>query len=514
MNNQFRRPIVMQSRIILIIPLLIPGVLASRVAAADPPNILFILTDDQRDDSFSGMGHAWVRTPNIDGLLARGTRFQNAYIAEPTCRPSRAAIFLGCHERVNRMGFSSTAKLIPSQWKDSYVALLKNAGYHTGYVGKWHVLRQGFSIESLFDFCEAHDGHGQFYFDVEDPSGTKRTITTNRKKTDDAIRYLDSRPTDKPFCLSICYATPHGSKVRMMHKRVAESASLNPKLKGHPIYGGMYRDLDIAHPLQQTQNPYSHIPRDVMDQDKGRNKTYSYDYDLASNKEHHYRYYQMVTEIDQMVGELVDMLKKRGLDRNTVLVFASDHGVLMGEYGMGGKGLLYDLAEKIPCFIYDPRAAKDTRGQVRSELVSSLDITTTLLDYAGVEKSPFMDGRSLKPLVQSTSPAKSWREGLFLENLYVGRDTPLQEGYVEEDWKYIRMYKPARHYTDADLVHKGDEPVFEMLFNLKSDQGETKNLASSPEVKEIKARLQAMCQREVDRLNRARVDYQSQYLAQ
>ena len=100
--------------------------------------------------------------------------------------------------------------------------------------------------------------------------------------------------------------------------------------------------------MQNPDDPYRHIPRHVMDQDKGRNKTYRYVYDPVSSKEHHYRYYQMITELDEMIAELVAELKKLQIDKKTVIVFGSDHGLLMGEYGMGGKGLLYDLTEKFP----------------------------------------------------------------------------------------------------------------------------------------------------------------------
>ena len=109
-------------------------VMCASLSASEKPNLLFILTDDQRDNSVSGMAHPWVETPNIDSLLSAGIRFENAYIAEPTCRPSRAALLLGCHERVNRNGFSSTHRMNAAQWKDSYPELLRKSGYETAYV--------------------------------------------------------------------------------------------------------------------------------------------------------------------------------------------------------------------------------------------------------------------------------------------------------------------------------------------------------------------------------------------
>ena len=360
--------------------------------------------------------------------------------------PSRGSLLLGLHERVNRLGFNSKHRMNEAQWKHSYPALLKEANYQTGFVGKWHVNLRDLTYEALFDYWEGHKGHGPFFYENEDPSGGPEEITVSRYHTNKALRFLDTVPEGKPFCLSLCYAVPHASKVRLMHTPFDESASLNPKLKDHPIYGGMYRDLDIAYPQQNPEDPYVHIPKSVLDQDGGRNRTYIFDYEPAANREHLFRYYQLITEVDQMVGEIVAELETRGLTENTILIFASDHGVLLGEYGMGGKGLLYDLVMKIPCFVFDPKAPADTRGQVRDELVSSLDLTATILDYAGVKKTEFMEGASLKPLVQSTQQVPNWRSGLFLENLFLLRDNPLQEGYVENGWKYIRYYKVQKFY--------------------------------------------------------------------
>jgi arylsulfatase A-like enzyme len=480
-------------------------------ATSAQPNLLFILTDDQRDNSFSGMGHPWVKTPNIDSLLEQGVRFENAYIAEPTCRPSRAAILLGNHERINRNGFSNTHKMNMAQWQDSYPVLLKKAGYETGFVGKWHIDNDGFKIESLFDYCEGHVGHGPFYFEEKNADGSTTTITTNRHHTNNALKFIRKDRGDTPFCLSLCYATPHGSKIKKMHEPVEEPASEDPRLKDHPIYGGKYRELDISFPMEDPENPYDHIPRDVMDQDKGRNTTYSYVYKKDSSKEHHYRYYQMITEIDEMVGELVAELKKQGLARNTVIIYASDHGLLMGEYGMGGKGLLYDLSSKFPCFIYDPASHLTLKGFSHEALVSSLDLPVTLLDYAGVSPAPFMTGRSLKPLVRGEEMNRSWRRGLFLENMYTGRDTPLQEGYVDGDWKYIRYFKIPHPYDPSDVENLGQEPVFEMLFNLKEDPDEMNNLIDNPEFNEKLMELRRLCEKDLDAMLDARDRYAQKY---
>ncbi|OVE82720.1 hypothetical protein BVY04_00185 [bacterium M21] len=480
-------------------------------AADERPNLLFILTDDQRDDSFSGMGHPWVKTPNVDALLKKGVRFGNAYIAEPTCCPSRAAIFLGCNERINRNGFSSKHKMTKEQWSDSYPALLQKSGYQTGFLGKWHVKVNGFTFDSLFDYCVGHHGHGPFYFTEKVEDGTTITVTTNRYYTNRALEFLRKERTKKPFSLSICYATPHGSKVWSMHRIIDEPASNNPKLKGHPIYDGKYRKLDIAYPLQNPEDPYQFIPKEVMDHSKGRSGCYRFDYDKASNREHFYRYYQMITEIDQMVGELVTELETLDLAKKTVIVFASDHGLFMGEKGIGGKGLIYDQSAKFPCFIYDPQSPGKLKGMTRKELVSSLDIAVTLLDYAGEKPGPYMTGRSLKPLMHDEGTATSWRNGLFLENLYTGRDTPLQEGYTDGEWKYIRYFKVKHPYKQEDMERTGDTPIFEQLFSLKSDPEERNNLINNPEREQKIAELKNACDKDLNKLIELRKKYAEKY---
>lgn len=485
--------------------------IAVPAAAVERPNLLFILTDDQRDNTFSGMGHPWVATPHVDALLSRGVRFENAYIAEPTCRPSRAALLLGCHERINRNGFSSTHKMTVAQWADSYPVLLQKSGYRTGYVGKWHVQRDGLQFEQMFDFFNGHDGHGPFYFEHTLPDGTKKNVTTNRHHTDSALKFMRSDHGGQPFCLSVCYATPHGSKVKSMHHPVTRPASEDERLKDHPIYGGQYRNLDVVYPMQHPVDPYAHIPRKVMDQELGRRKTYSYVYDPVSSKEHHYRYYQMITEIDLMVGELVAELTHLGVADNTVVVYASDHGLLMGEYGMGGKGLLYDLTVKFPCLVYDPKASRTMRGSSRKELVSSLDLTVTLLDYAGVQPGPYMTGRSLKPLLRGEALESPWREGLFLENMYTGRDTPLQVGYVDGEWKYIRFLKVPHPYHQSDVERTGEAPVFEMLFSLENDPEEEHNLVDSPRCRRTLEELRRTCNADLGQLLTLRKAYAAHY---
>ncbi len=482
------------------------------------PNIIFLLTDDQRDNSFSGMGNPWVKTPHIDRLMRESVRFSNTYIAEPTCSPSRVAIFSGMHERKNGVGFTSSYVLTEAQWKQTYPALLRKAGYYTGFIGKFGVEYYTFRgrASEKFDFWRAHDGWTKFFpKDFDEVS-----CIPYHDAGEDIITpimggsinmFFDSLPANKPFCLSVSFNVPHGSQTTSMYTdcdnwhSMMTPANENPKLIGHPIYDTLYRNAPFDIPADRARDPYSFIPRRVMDQDKGRSKTYEYDYNPISAREHHIRYYQTITGLDKVIGGLMKKLEKQGLIENTVILFASDHGLLMGEYGMGGKALLYDLTSKIPCFIYDPSVPIKSRGKALDNLVSSLDITQTILDYADIQAPEHMEGRSLVPLVKGNNPI--WREDIFLENLYTGRDNPFCEGIRQGHWKYIRMYDGKTNYLEEDIDFLTRTPEFEQLFNLEEDPGEYQNLIITYEGTEILEELRAKCRERSDDLNQQRERY-------
>jgi arylsulfatase A-like enzyme len=480
------------------------------------PNIIFLLTDDQRDNTFAAMGHPFVKTPNVDRLLQQSVRFTNAYIAEPTCSPSRTAYFTGMHERVNGVGFTSSYQLTGEQWQRTYPALLRDAGYHTGFIGKFGVEYYAFKndVAEKFDFWHAHNGWTRF---LPKDSSSPSCIPYHHAKQDvitfimgESIgEFLATIPESKPFCLSVSFNVPHGSQTTSMYPDYPEwhlmtrPANENPKLKGSPFYDTLYRDIDFPIPAATATDPYHYIPKFIMNQDAGRrNQTYPYDYTRPTCREHHIRYYQTITGLDHVIGELLADLQRRNLALNTVIIFASDHGLLMGEYGMGGKALLYDLASKIPCFVHDPNISAQLRGRRLPQLVSSLDVTRTILDYANVPAPDFMTGESLRPLVQGQDVP--WREELFLENLFTGRDTPFQEGIRFGQWKYIRMFDGVAKYDEPHLDFSGRHPDFEMLFDLEADPAETNNLIHSQQNSEILATLRAKCAAHSAALNQQR----------
>ena len=486
------------------------------------PNIIFLLADDLRDNMFSIDGHPDLKTPNFDRLIQNGVRFSNTYIAEPVCSPSRVSLFTGVHERVHGVGFSSSYQLTEDQWRQTYPALLRENGYYTGFVGKIGIEYYTFkgAADQKFDFWYGHDGWTRFFPKDYDTPSTRPYHDANNDiitpvMSEGIRQFLDSVPADRPFHLSVSFNVPHGSQTTSMYPgyegwhSMIRPANQNPKLQGRPPYDTLFRSAGLKIPEATTSDPYQYIPQSILDQDGGRNKTYDYSYTRETCLEHHIRYYQTITGLDLAIGDLMQALNEKGLEDNTIIIFASDHGLLMGEYGMGGKALLYDLSSKIPCFIYHPGLPDSLKGRDLDQLVSSLDIPATILDYSEVPIPEVMEGKSLKPLMEAVEV--SWRDELFLESLFTLRDNPFCEGIRVGNWKYIRMFDGVNHYLEADLDFKNREPAFEQLFNLEADPDEVFNLAEVYANTEMLQTFREKVKSYSAHLNQKRIDYKTQY---
>lgn len=471
----------------------------SQAAVRSQPNIIFLLADDQRADSLSSTGHAFSQTPNIDQLARNGVRFTNAFTVEPICAPSRFAFLSGQYERVNGLGFNSPYQVSESQWEQTYSALLRDAGYYTGFIGKFGV--QYYSLDggaaAQFDYWRAHDGWLPFFprENPENPAteiykGAKNDITTEIMG-EYIEEFLDTRPDNVPFNLSVSFSAPHNSVVSTMYpdgsdpdceswacEVMGHAANKNPRLVGHPIYDQLYRDKNIEIAKDTGRDPYQFIPEGVIDHE-ARKQWYEYNYDVNTQPEHLIRYHQTIAGIDRVVGDLVRHLKRLGIADNTIIIYSSDHGLLNGEYGTGGKGLLYDLVAKIPLIVYDPRDPRSDRKNEVTEMVMSIDVPATILSYAGIEVPETMQGRDL-------NSGEAEREEIFLESLTVAEGNPFIEALRTREWKYVRYLQPfGCPYTEEHLDFSDQEPIFEQLFHLSSDPAERANLAGAEKHTEI-----------------------------
>ncbi|MFK8053818.1 MAG: sulfatase-like hydrolase/transferase [Woeseiaceae bacterium] len=467
------------------------------------PNIIFLLTDDQRADSLSIAGHPFSQTPNIDELARQGVRYTNAFTVEPICAPSRFAFLSGQYERTSGLGFNSPYQVSQSQWQATYPALLREAGYHTGFIGKFGVQYYTFDggAPAQFDYWKAHDGWLPFFpKDLKQNPATaiyqdaEHDITT--EIMGEAIdEFLAKRDKGVPFNLSVSFSAPHNSLVSSMYPEGAAEdcdnyacrvmgypANDNPKLSNHRVYDELYRDIGVEISPDTGRDPYRFIPDGVIDHE-ARQKWYAYNYDPNLQPEHLIRYHQAVTGVDRVVGELVAALEAEGIDDNTIIIFSSDHGLLNGEYGTGGKGLLYDLVTNIPLVVYDPRDTK--RGFENSDLVLSIDVPATILGLADIEPPASMEGRDLNA---GAAP----RDAVFLESLTVAEGNPFIEAVRTQDWKYVRYLEPSGcPYDESHLDFSDANVLYEQLFDLREDPGERTNLIAESQYEAKLATLRA-----------------------
>ncbi len=509
-------------------------VAVANAANDERPNIIYILTDDQPYSLLGCTGHPLVQTPNIDRLAAEGVLFTNAHVSSAISTPSRTCMLTGRFERNHGVNFNSGTSLSPEAWSEVYPVVLRDNGYYTGYVGKNHtpVGEKGYDtglMDSSFDYWYGGHEHLGFYpkdrhkiFHGADADtqveileeGVMDFLSPNERNLKGAVHFLDSRPEGQPFFLNVCFNLPHGNGTKSM--KMLDS---DPE-----IYRTMYRDQEIPLPefyIARDEIITPKLPAELLHAED-RQDIYDYVDNVEDLREINIREMEAVTGIDILVGNLVDELKRQGLDKNTVIIFCSDHGILNGEFGLGGKSLCYELCTHVPMIVYDPRAPKSQRKTTNDELVLTIDISKSILDYAGVEAPKSYQGESVKPMLEGEK--ESLREYLFTENLWSTQfGNPRCESVQDKEWKYIRYYKnnnisaldrarqikamglPAMtiyktNLTDvityrifAEARFNGEEPVYEELYNLKSDPKESTNLAGNNIYSQVLDKMREEC---------------------
>lgn len=419
------------------------------------PNLIFLLTDDQRWDTLGCMGNPIIKTPNIDSLAREGTLFPNNFTTTSICCASRATILSGRY--AGTMDLHRFDKPLPEEaWRNSYPMLLRTAGYRTGFVGKFGL---GEPLpDKDFDFWAGFPGQGNYYEGI--PFEGKH-IT--RRMGEQAVEFLKGCHPNQPFCLSVSFKAPHS----------------NPEVADRPFAPDpedlkLYSDVEI--PLTKTANEASRqrLP-EFLRESEGYIRREAW---FKNVQETTRDYYRLITGVDRAVGEILAQLDRMGLRNNTVIVYTGDNGYFLGEKGFEGKWLMYEESIRTPLVIYDPRLPTKSHGLSLTAMTLNLDIAPTLLDYAGVEIPTAMKGHSLAPLTRSESSPE--RTEWYYEHLFAHPKIPRCEGVRTEHMKYIR-------YIDT-------QPVYEELYNLSLDPYEETNLAGLPEHEEVLKELRARCE--------------------
>ncbi|SHE75182.1 Arylsulfatase A [Mariniphaga anaerophila] len=433
------------------------------------PNIIFILTDDQRWDALGYSGNEIIQTPEMDKLAESGAYFRNGMAATPICSASRASIFSGLHERTHKYTFQ-TGPIRTEFMEKSYPKLLKEAGYFTGFFGKFGVNYS--DKEALFDVIDDYDRNNRFpdyrgYF-YKTINGD--TVHLTRYTGQQALDFIDNAPSGKPFCLSLSFSAPHA------HDGAPEQYFWQKES------GNLYEDMEMPEPDLSDEKYFLEQPAAVRE---GFNRLrWTWRFDTPEKYQHSVKgYYRMIYGIDLEIAKIRKKLEEKGLDENTVIILMGDNGYFLGERQLAGKWLMYDNSVRVPLIVFDPRV-KQHRDL--DDMAMNIDIPATLLDLAGVDQPESWHGKSLVPVVSGQMKALP-RDTVLLEHLWEFENIPPSEGLRTSEWKYFR------YVNDKSL---------EELYNLKNDPGEIENLVSKPEYAEVVKKLR----NKLDRLTKQYAD--------
>lgn len=422
------------------------------------PNILFLMTDQQRGDCLGADGHPAVLTPNLDRIASEGARFRHAYSSTPSCTPARACLLTGqAPWHHGMLGYSRVADRYPHEMP----RILRDAGYHTCAIGKNHFHPQrnphGYEQLLLDESGRSHsvdfrsDYRSWFWFQAPnlDPDATGigwNDCTAGEYKLperlhptawtgDSAVRFLETYALDKPFFLKVSFARPHSPyDPPARYMRQFEDADIPGAAVGDWADG--YR------PRSSEQPSLWHG-------------------DLGARQVRHSRqgYYGSIRFIDDQIGRILEALRARGSYDDTLILFVSDHGDMLGDHHHWRKCYAYEPSARIPFLVRWPGGlvAAD-RGQVRDEVVELRDVMPTFLDAAGLEAPDSVDGRSL---LRAVSGGSRWREYVDLEHNVCYSPRNSWNALTDGKSKYIY------HALDGR----------EQLFDLRADPLEERDLA-------------------------------------
>ncbi len=458
--------------------------------AARRPNILYIMTDDHAAHAMSCYGSGVNRTPQLDRLAGAGMRFDNCFVTNSICTPSRATILTGKYSHLNGVPvfnrFDGSQPTLPKY--------LQAAGYHTGIIGKWHLG----SDPTGFDAWEILPGQGRYHNPVFYNATRTRTIDGYCTDiiTDLAIEFLKSRPKDRPFFLMTHHKAPHRSwepdeKHRAMFagRNIPEPATLWDdyatrtdaiRENQQRVFDDMTRrDLKLEPPADlkdaERNKWLSAKPTEVeIDVDKKKKLLKGDELKRWKYQRYMQDYLACVQSVDDNVGRLLNYLDEAGLAGNTIVIYTSDQGFYLGDHGMYDKRFMYEPSLRTPLIVRWPGVTR--AGSVQKAMAVNVDFAPTFLEAAGASVPADMQGRSLVPLLRGERPA-DWRTSMYYRYYHDPGD-----------------HNTRRHYGVRTETHKliyfWKKDQWE-LYDLVKDPNELNNVYNDPAYREMAEKLKA-----------------------
>jgi N-acetylglucosamine-6-sulfatase len=434
------------------------------------PNFLFVLVDDQPFDAVGSSGrYPFLKTPNMERLINEGAKFNNYFVTQSICSPSRASFLTGTYPHIH--GVNQNNRHLDPDWKTNqpYSLLLQKVGYETAHIGKIHMAHYSGKkhIRPGFDYWYSFVGQGEYFDPMVNDNGKEyqeKGYMTDIL-TEKAIDWLkEKRDPNKPFSLNL------------WHKAVHENHSPAPR------HNNMYaKDVLPTPPYNTHLETFKGKPewqriktwdsnwKNYVHSDTIKPKKWPIKGDKFKNL------LECLGAVDESLGSVLATLEEMGELDNTVIIYSSDNGYFMGEHGYWDKRIAYESAMKIPMFIRYPKKIK--AGTVIEKMGLNIDLAPTILELAGAQKPKYMQGESMVKLFDKKANNKDWRQAFMFE-YYVDDEYP----YAGPNMLAIRTDK----YKMVDCFIGND---IDELYNLEKDPGEMTNLIDDPKYDQVEQKL-------------------------
>ena len=467
----------------------LPGALGiARAASNTRPNILFIMSDDHAAHAISAYRSRLANvapTPNIDRLANEGILFENCFCTNSICVPSRATILTGQYSQTNG-ALDLGGKLEPK--KQYLPRLMKQAGYETAMIGKWHLKE-----EPAFDYYCVLPGQGSYFNPIlressgQWPKNEKRFARYDSCHSSDVIadlslKWLKSRDRSKPFFLMHHFKAPHDN------------------FENAERYDWLFNDVDIPEP-ESLWKPGKHGSEATKDmgtsigkRNTRRNMGHHMFVDRSLPDEQYKRtayqrylekYLRCVRGVDDNIGRLFAYLENSGQMDNTIIMYTSDQGMMLGEHDFIDKRWMYEESMRMPFLVRYPKMIK--AGIRTGEIINNTDFAPTILALAGLEKPETMHGQSFVPLLKGRTPADWPKSTYYRYWMHMAHhDNPAHFGVRTQKYKLIFFY--GQNYKTRGT--KPTQPGWE-LYDMKNDPHEMNNLYGDARYADVVKKLKA-----------------------
>ncbi|WP_132777781.1 sulfatase family protein [Sphingobacterium alimentarium] len=492
----------------LILMAVVMGNVIVSQAQLSKPNVVIIISDDHSYQTIGAYGSKIARTPNIDRIAAEGTVFHNAYVNNSICGPSRATLLSGKYSHKNGFKDNETSSFDFSQ--NLFVKDLQNVGYKTAWIGKIHL---GHELQG-FNYYDILPGQGHYFNpDFISKEGRKRVEGyVSDIVTDKALSWLDSIDTNNPFCLVVGHKATHRTwmpdpkdfgaydrehfplpetfyddytsrkAAAAQQMSIDKDMRMGYDLKMFESWEEMMNDGNFKRMNQEQKKQYSAYYKPIyekMHAEKLSGKA------LAEWKFRRYMidYLNTAQSMDRNIGRVLDYLKEKNLDQNTIVIYLSDQGFYMGEHGWFDKRFMYQESFRTPLVMKYPSLIK--AGSHTQASIVNADIAPTLLELAGVKTPSDMQGKSFVPVLKSSK--KEHRKQIFYHYFENGEHAVSPHfGVKEGRYKLIRFYKRVESWE---------------LFDLKADPQELTNVYDDPKYQRIVKKMKKTLAKQIKKFD-------------